>query len=164
MKKLIGVAMLAALFSLGAFAQESQKVQVFGGYQFIHESNAGTSANFNGWNGAADMLFAKHVGVTADFSGTYDQGIHMYTYTFGPVVRTSSHGFSPFAHALFGGAHASAAGVGQGGMAMYFGGGADVGSKALAFRLAQFDWMLTRFNGVNANKNVRLSTGVLFRF
>ncbi len=164
MKKLIGVAMLAALLSVGAFAQEGSRAQVFGGYQFLHQGNFGTSLNFNGWNGAADAYLTKNFGVTADFSGTYGNSLDLYTYTFGPSVRANLHGFTPFAHGLFGGGHLSGGGASVSGMTMYFGGGADVGSQKLAFRLAQFDWMIARWNGTNLNNNVRISTGVLFRF
>jgi hypothetical protein len=39
-----------------------------------------------------------------------------------------------------------------------------MGHQKLALRLAQFDWMTVRFNGVSDKNNMRLSTGVLFRF
>ena len=74
---------------------------------------------------------------------------------------------TPFAHALFGGAHASSSGFGNSGMVMMFGGGADLetGSK-VAFRLAQVDWMMTRLptTALATQNNARVSTGVLFRF
>ena len=36
--------------------------------------------------------------------------------------------------------------------------------KRMAFRLAQFDWMVTRFDGFTNKNNARVSTGILFRF
>lgn len=44
------------------------------------------------------------------------------------------------------------------------GGGVDVGHGILAWRLVQFDWMLTHFNGVTDNNNVRINTGLVVRF
>jgi hypothetical protein len=118
------------------------------------------------------MYINRWFGVTGDFSGAYSSGQHFTTYTGGPVVSTHVGSLSPFAHALFGGAHASASASAGGvtvsasnsGMAMLFGGGLDVGKKRLAFRLGQFDWVVTRFNGVSEKNNFRLSTGALFRF
>ncbi len=161
MKKLIGVAMLVALLSLGAFAQEGSKAQVFGGYQFTSMDGGWHG---NGWNGAADFFANNWFGITGDFSGTYGSSASFMTYTAGPVVAMHNRSFAPFAHALFGGAHASQAGVGDSGMAMYFGGGVDAGHQNLAFRVVQVDWMMTHFNGFTDKNNVRISTGVLFRF
>ena len=46
-----------------------------------------------------------------------------------------------------------------------FGGGADVKlNHALAVRLIQADWVYYRFSGNNESHNVRVSTGIVFRF
>jgi hypothetical protein len=47
---------------------------------------------------------------------------------------------------------------------MMFGGGVDAGSKKLAFRAVQVDWMMLRFNGFTDKNNLRISTGALYRF
>jgi hypothetical protein len=86
---------LATLFvsfiavTLPLAAQDSPRVEVFGGYQYLHAGNfdhAGDSINTNGWDLAAAFNFTRHLGVTADFSGSYKQGngaqVHIYTYTF----------------------------------------------------------------------------------
>jgi hypothetical protein len=39
-----------------------------------------------------------------------------------------------------------------------------VGRNRLAFRVAQFDWVITRFNGFTDKNSMRVSTGALFRF
>jgi len=65
---------------------------------------------------------------------------------------------------LFGGAHASAGSVGASGMAMMFGGGVDVGNRKLAIRAVQFDWLTLRFSGVTDKNNMRVTTGILYRF
>jgi hypothetical protein len=71
---------------------------------------------------------------------------------------------SPFAHALFGGAHASTLGFGDSGMAMMFGGGVDFGKQKFALRAVQVDWMMLRFAGITDKNNVRVNTGLMYRF
>jgi hypothetical protein len=48
---------------------------------------------------------------------------------------------------------------------MMFGGGVDVNaSRRFAFRAIQFDWLSLHSNGVTDNNNMRISTGLLFRY
>ena len=161
MRKFIGVAVLVCMASMLAMAGEAPKPEVYGGYQFT-STDGGWHAS--GWNTAANMYIWKNVGVTGDFSGVYHSGSNLYTYTFGPVVSKPKGSFSPYAHALFGGAHAATAGIGDSGMAMLFGGGLDFGKRKLVFRAVQLDWMVLRFNGFTDKNNVRVNTGFLYRF
>ena len=161
MRKFIGIAILIGMFSMITMAQESAKPEVFGGYQFT-STDGGWHAS--GWNGAASMYITRYVGITGDFSGVYSSGQSMHTYTFGPVVSTHKGSFSPYAHALFGGAHVSAYGIGDSGESMLFGGGVDFGKRKLVFRAVQLDWMLLRFNGFTDKNNVRVNTGIVYRF
>jgi hypothetical protein len=174
MRKLIGVALFLCLISLMAAAQEAGgKAEIFAGYQYTRFDGG---LNANGFNGAAAANLNRWFGVAADFSGAYgsQSGVDtkFYSYTFGPQVSMHSGSLTPFAHFLIGGAHASASTTSGGvttsasssGMAMMFGGGVDVGRHNLAFRLAQFDWLTTRFNGVSDKNNMRLSTGLVMRF
>jgi hypothetical protein len=155
MKKLIGVCLFLGLMSVMGFAQETPKPELFGGYQF---TTLDPSWNASGWNGSATLYLNRWLGVTGDFSGAYHSGASFHTYSGGPVVVMRRKPISPFAHALFGGAHAAAGGVGDGGMVMMFGGGADYETgKRMAFRIAQFDWFTNK-------NNARVSTGILFRF
>ena len=184
MTKLVVLSVLLGLLVLPVVAQDTPKVEVFGGYQFTHASESGESANFNGWNASVTGNFNRWLGVAADFSGSYDSesvsiagigdfsgSMHVYTYTFGPVISLNHEGtFSPFVHALFGGARlgASASGVGSGstnGFALMAGGGADAKlSSHLAVRLFQADYVYLHFDGGSLKKNVRVSTGLVFRF
>src|SRR5215813_2121438 len=118
MKKLIGIAALAFMISTLAVAAEAPRPEVYGGYQFT-STDGGWHGS--GWNSGANLNITRWLGATADFSGVYSSGSNLYTYTFGPTVSTRRHNFSPFAHALFGGAHAATGGIGDGGMAMMFG-------------------------------------------
>ncbi len=161
MRKLIGVALLVCMASMLAMAGEAPKPEVYGGYQFT-STDGGWHAS--GWNTAANLYIWKNLGATGDFSGVYASGQSLYTYTFGPVVSKPRGNFSPYAHALFGGAHAAAGGLGDSGMAMMFGGGLDFGKHKLVLRAVQLDWMVLRFNGFTDKNNVRVNTGILYRF
>jgi hypothetical protein len=160
MRKLIGVVVLVGMFSMLAMAEGSPKPEVYGGYQFTGTDGGGHAS---GWNGAASLYVTRWLGVTGDFSGVYHSG-SLYTYTFGPTVSARKTKFSPFAHALFGGARASSGGVSDSGMAMMFGGGVDIGGGKLALRAVQFDWLVLRFNGITDKNNYRVNTGLMYRF
>jgi hypothetical protein len=160
MRKLIGVAVLVVMVSMVGMAQETPKPEIYGGYQYDRTDGGGHG---QGWNTAANLYVTRWLGGTADFSGVYNNG-SIYTYTFGPVVSTHKQNFSPFAHALFGGARASSGGISDSGMAMYFGGGVDFGKGKWAVRAVQFDWMLLRFNGISNKNNMRVNTGLMYRF
>ncbi len=161
MRKFIGVVVLVCMISILGMAQETPKPEVYGGYQFT-STDGGWHAN--GWNTAANLYITKWLGGTGDFSGVYGSGSNLYTYTFGPVVSTHKSSFSPFAHALFGGAHAAAGSVSDSGMAIMVGGGVDFGKSKLAFRAVQFDWMMLRFSGITDKNNMRVNTGLMYRF
>jgi opacity protein-like surface antigen len=81
---------LTALIGSFAWAQDATpKVQVFGGFSFVHAptgrlngetfdvdlrepSNAfGVETNFQGWNAEAQYNFDRWVGIAADFAGRY---------------------------------------------------------------------------------------------
>ena len=160
MRKLIGVAVLVVMVSMVGMAQETPKPEIYGGYQYDRTDGGGHG---QGWNTAANLYVTRWLGGTADFSGVYNNG-SIYTYTFGPVVSTHKQNFSPFAHALFGGARASSGGISDSGMAMYFGGGVDFGKGKWAVRAVQFDWMVLRFSGISNKNNMRVNTGLMYRF
>jgi hypothetical protein len=182
LRKLVVVCALISVFSIlavGQEASETSKVDIFGGYQYVH-ANSGVSGvdgiNFNGWNASLTGYFNRNLGVTADFSGNYSHpsvlGIGVdtkfYSYLFGPSVRfpNASH-ITPFGHALFGGGHFSAGALGFSGSDSGFtwaaGGGLDLDmSRHLGIRLAQVDFLQTRVSGSSQN-NVRLSVGIVFK-
>jgi hypothetical protein len=161
MRRFIGVVILVCMISMLGMAQETPRPEIYGGYQFT-STDGGWHAS--GWNTAANMYITRWLGATADFSGVYHTGTNLYTYTFGPVVSTHKSSFSPYAHALFGGAHTATGSFSDSGMTMMFGGGADFGKRKLVFRAVQFDWMILRFSGVSDKNNMRVNTGFLYRF
>ncbi|MBZ5658438.1 MAG: porin family protein [Acidobacteriia bacterium] len=159
----------------------------------IHVSGVGdipdSSQSFNGWDANATYYFNKNIGVQGDFSGSYatfdffdlgNASSHVYTYTGGPVVALNAGGkVNPFVHALFGGIRLSSSqsglSVSLNGFTTMVGGGVDVKvAPRIAFRLIQADWVYfhfgsttiagTSFPSLSGSKNVRIATGIVFRF
>jgi len=174
MRKLIGFALFLGIFAVTAFAQEMEsapKAEIFGGYQYTR-FDGGTNAN--GWDTAVTGNVNHWFGVAGDFSGAYKSqsgvSLHNYTYTFGPVVSLRhNEAFTPFAHFLAGGFRSSASFNGvsasDNGFAMMFGGGVDIkATRRVAVRAFQFDWLSLHSNGASNNNNMRISTGLVFRY
>jgi opacity protein-like surface antigen len=185
MRKLLVVAALVALCSCTAMAQDHPKAEVFGGYSYARINpgqglqggnlpggwHASVAGNFNSWFGIVGE-FSGHYG-SPDFGSGTGVDTKVYTYTFGPRFSyRKNERVTPFAHVTFGGAHVNASGGGpdEGAFAMTFGGGLDAKiNDHVAFRVGQFDYILTRFegptSGTTANQhNFRFSTGIVFRF
>lgn len=175
MRRVFLLAMFVALCAALVSAQDYPKGEVFGGYQYMHSDIFGTGFNFNGWNASATANVNNWFGVTGDFSGNYKNesggSLKVHTYMFGPTL-TARHNerLQPFVHVLFGGVHASASAGGFGsastnGFAMAAGGGVDgVVNNHIAVRVVQVDWLYAHVESTNFNKNVRVSTGIVFRF
>ena len=159
MKRLLMIAVAVSVLALPAAAQgDFPRAEVFAGYQFVHLN---PSLNASGWTAAVNGNVNRWFGITADFSGVYKNGGHLYTYMFGPTVSARSGAFTAFAHTLLGGATDG----GDSAFAMAVGGGADVNAgEHFAVRLVQADWMLFRSGGVTAKKNARVSAGLVVRF
>ena len=180
---------LFSLLTLPLLAQD--KVEVFGGYQYLHTGNVtidgvsqpGSSQSYNGWNAAATFKPHRFLGFEGDFSGTYASvsgvNLHVYTYTGGPVVFVPTPMIRPFVHVLVGGMQLSGSTSGVStswnGFTTMFGGGVDAKvAPMLAVRVAQVDWLYYHFGskdigGVafpsfSGSNNVRISTGIVVRF
>ena len=174
----------AVLFSIQARAQDSSRVEVFGGYSFTDYSVYGLYSgpwqlqDFNGWEASATAKFSPHVGVEADFAGGYSPSAHynLRTYMGGPRFSVGFSRVSLYGHALLGGLTFSGASDYSGSSTSFaaaFGGGADVWfMRHLGVRLIQFDYLLNNNaaaaqTGEGASKhysNFRIASGVVFRF
>ena len=158
MKKTLLLMIGLLVFCSPSIAQDFKPVEVFGGYQFAH---AQPNANGNGWNVALTGNLTRSIGITGDFSGNYESGSSLYTYMVGPTFSLRTERVTPFAHALFGGAHAN----GSNAFSMAIGGGLDVNAgEHVALRVIQADWLSFRRSGESSNGNVRVSAGLVFRF
>jgi hypothetical protein len=173
-RKLIVVACFLGLVAASAMAGETDnypKTEVFGGYQYSHLEGG---VNGNGFDFAFNGNFNNYFGITADLGASYasEGGVSLknYTYTFGPVLSLRAHkAYTPFVHALIGGDHASASlgnvSVTGNGFALMAGGGVDFNlNRNFSFRAAQADWLMTHANNSTSGKNLRLVTGIVFRY
>ncbi len=202
-KVLLLLAAVILVLPLVASAQEVQpKVEAFGGYSYLRTNVTDRFAadtngffpaqdyNLHGWEGSVAGNLTSWFGVVGDFSGHYDLseaarsgaivGQNIYTFLFGPQFTARTHNFSPFVHALFGAARGTYEYSGPLGdltstkFAMALGGGLDVKlSDAIAIRLIQADWLMTRFGAGNSvsfdnsnirQDNLRLSAGLVLRW
>ena len=156
--------------------------EVSGTYSFVRANPDNSAGGFNlhGGSGSLTYNFSDRFAVVADVGAYRFTGLPsglsstMYTYLFGPrfSLRKSSR-FTPFAQALLGGGrlNASSSGIdaGENGFAMALGGGLDVSySRHFAIRVAEVDYLMTRFDNVSGSaatqNNVRVSAGIVFRF
>src|ERR1700735_844737 len=96
---------LILVFSFAAHAQDSDKVEVFGGYSYLRFDNS-PSFNQNGWEISGQYKFAPWLGALADFSGDYGHNTHTTYFLFGPQVSWPAR-VSPFGHVLIGGGRAT---------------------------------------------------------
>jgi hypothetical protein len=156
MQKFVALMVFLGLLSFPLLAQDSPKLEVFGGYQYLRLNNfnngtgggtgTGPNINANGWDTSVTGYFSKYLGVTGDFSGSYKTFNgnggggsfsitgNAYTYAGGPVVALREGKINPFVHVLFGGIHEGvsvAGGCGSSscslsGYTMMLGGGVDV--------------------------------------
>jgi len=166
MRKFVGLFLLLMLLAVPAFAQDYPKAELFGGYSFMRaDTGVGTHYNANGWAAGLTGNANDWFGVAGYFSGHYKSGVKIYGFLFGPELSyRKNEKVRPFFHALFGGAHGSGGGGSDNAFAMAYGGGFDVkANDKVAIRVAQFDYVATRFGGVFEH-NYAFSAGVVFRF
>lgn len=170
MRRLLLVGAIVWLAAVPVFAQETPKAEVFAGYSLVRGS---PDATFHGWTASVNGNINSWFGIKGDFSGHYLTigGAHakLHTFTFGPQVSyRKNKNIVVFAHALLGGAAASAGfgglTVSKSSFATNLGAGLDwVPHKNVAIRLLQADLLITRF-GNAVNGDARISAGIVFRF
>jgi opacity protein-like surface antigen len=193
-KVVVSLLAFLSLFSSASMAQESSRLSVFGGYSYVRanpsdSSNLGgfsmnggnfsAAYNVTGWlSGVADIggyhasrpLNCAALGCT----GTGNFKGNTWTYLFGPRVTFRHFGrVTPYAQVLFGVAHTTPNVFltnHQTDFAMTVGGGVDYHlSHHWSIRPIQLEYLQTRFKeidvvGGDSQNNLRLSTGVVFRF
>jgi hypothetical protein len=169
--KALCAACLVLAICLSTSAQETPKVEVFGGYSWA-------GGDFHGWNGSVTGNVNKWFGVVADFSGHYgseqegtiriNQNAH--SFLFGPKVSFRGKRLVPFGYAVFGATRFEESAVVFGqrfsasdtGYSSAFGGGLDVKvNDRVSIRTFQLDYFRPNFFG-EAHHRGRLAFGVVF--
>jgi hypothetical protein len=173
MQKVGSLLVLVLFCSVAAAAQETPKLELFGGYShFIADLN-NTSFNMDGFHVSLAENMNKWVGGVADFSthwGTLGGfNINAQSAMYGPRFAYRKSKFvTPSAHALFGVIRGSQGyeGISKADthFGMGFGGEVDVRlNKYVSYRVVQADYLMSRFLGLRQD-NIRISTGLVFRF
>jgi hypothetical protein len=165
MKKLV---LLFGLLSLVPCAARAQRVELFGGYSYLRLDTGAGTVHLDGWDASGTIKTNSWIGLTGDFSGAYGSpfgpSTSLHTYLFGPQLSLPSPIFSPFFHALVGGATTKTGNSSDTAFATALGGGLDTKiAPLLSFRIVQVDYLATRFGG-NTQNNLRVSTGIVIRF
>jgi opacity protein-like surface antigen len=172
MRRLVWLIGMLLGLTLAATAQKTPTVELFGGYSYAHTSVAGTGFNFNGGAGSLNGNINEWFGIEGEFAG-YHTGSNgasgsLFTYTVGPkFAYRKDERFTPFVHALFGGAHSGGDLGGDSAFAMKVGGGLDYNATPnVAIRMFQVDYALTKFSdGVNDRQHsVIVSAGIVGRW
>ena len=147
--------------------------EIFGGYSYLRDDGH----NLNGWTGTLIVNLNKWFAIAADVDGHYGSHheghevvrVREHGFTFGPHVALHNRSrITPFAFALFGGAHENVKVAGETesatGFAANLGGGLDVRvNEEWSVRLIQIDAAHTRFHG-EGKTAPRFSTGLVFHF
>jgi Outer membrane protein beta-barrel domain len=180
-------ALISALFFLlvaAASAQIPTSGNVFFGYSYYNTNPTGVdSTNTNGWEGSLEGKVFPFLGIVADFDGHYGSqnfgsacpvggvctpaslNFSEHNVLFGPRASFSVGRFRPFAEAMFGIGHIDTGSYSGSdtSFATGIGGGIDYRLlRILAWRF-QGDYVRTSFFHADQN-NLRLSTGIVFRF
>jgi hypothetical protein len=110
MRKSVWIAAFVAMFALALPAKaqnETPKMELYGGYDYVLLNASGSSYNFNGGSGQFVYNPNRWLGIVGDLGGYYTPdgftgGI--FSYLFGPRIYFRGRGrVTPFAQVLVGG-------------------------------------------------------------
>jgi opacity protein-like surface antigen len=194
MRKFVTAGFIFLFLSVVVSAQTESRGNISFGYSYVRANPSPNgplapfifSSNLNGWNTSFEYKPLPWLGAVVDFGGTYgservipfcevdptcprpiNANTNFHTFLVGPRASVSFGRVTPFAQALFGGAHTSATGTNfspsDTSIATAIGGGFDYRlAKTMAWRV-QGDYLQTRFFSGSQN-NFRFSTGLVVRF
>jgi hypothetical protein len=152
-------------------AQDTPRVQVFGGYSYTRfDSPSFGFANpsgLNGYNFAPAFNLVRGFGVKAELSGQYGSNLNLRDIAIGPQFLYPKGKAMFFAHVLIGDARSLvrvANGEEDTARAVIAGGGMDLDiTNRFAVRLFQVDYLHTTLFSAKQN-NFRISTGLVYRW
>jgi len=167
---LVLVCAVLALVCVGpAWAQDSPRVQAFGGYSFLSFNSQPFGftdrSNLNGFTLAPSYNLTHEFGITAQLSGQYGSQLSIRNLTVGPQILFTRGNSLFFAHLLIGKGRTFVKvghGAGDSARAFELGGGLDLGlSSHFSWRAIQADYVHNSFFKSSQN-SVRLSTGIVY--
>jgi opacity protein-like surface antigen len=189
MRKIAFLAFVIVLFAGLASAQVPSSGDIYLGYSFENTDWSGLDSTLNrptlhGWEGSLEGKIFPHIGIVTDFSQHFGSETftelppeggpttvkvtgHGWEILFGPRLSIPVGRFTPFAEAMVGVGHITNGGTlpstSNTSFAEALGGGLDYRLiRPIGVRL-EVDYLQTRFYSTTQN-NLRLSTGVVFRF
>ena len=174
MNRAKGFLLLATVLLLSSLAvaaddasKDPPKGEIFGSFSYlrVNPGSGLTGVNTYGWEASGNYNLNRWLGLKADFDGHYCcNGGKVHDFLFGPQLSYRASKATLFVHGLGGASHGNAFGASATAGAWDMGGGVDWKlSKHLAWRIAQADYIGTRFVGATQH-NFRTSTGLVFRF
>jgi len=166
--------LLAVLFAMlvtgsSALAQDSPRVQLFGGYSFLSFDSPSFGftdrTSLNGFTIAPSYNLTHEFGITAQLSSQYVSQISVRNLTVGPQVLFTRGKALFFGHLLIGKGRTFVKvgnGAGDSARVLELGGGIDLGlSSHFSLRAVQADFVHNSFfNG--SQSSVRVSTGLVY--
>lgn len=180
---LFSILLFSGVLPLSLTAQTPDRFEIFGGYSYttfsIFDRYSGPWQRFgyNGWQAAVAATLVPHLAVEGDFAGGFSNpngnSSTVRTFMGGARVFGDFGKAEVYAHVLVGELTFAVGGSGSS-MAVAAGGGANLwATRHIGARLVQFDYLHSSFisaavlgNGAtnNGQNNIRISTGVVFRF
>jgi hypothetical protein len=178
--KPIFLILLTLVLASPVIAQDDPKVEVFGGYSYINiKPNFDSQrTSLNGWESNIAFDFLSGLDLEAELSGHYGSingmNVNMHTFLFGLRFDRQGKKLKFFGHSLYGISRISGErevltpmiGVpATTGFAFVpFGAGIDINvNKKIAYRVFQFDLLLTNLGIGVGQLHPKLSTGVVFK-
>lgn len=171
-----GFAVLLLCGIAGAQSKFIPTIEVFGGYSHLSlqtgDLGLGNWKQMNGFDVAVTIPhIVKGLGATVDGSGNYTTTIKQYNYFVGPQYKWDLGRFNLIAHGLYGRSQTRLEHPGSTFLApsdrersIALGGEIDLPfANKFEWRIVQGDYLITSAFG-NSERNVRLSTGLIFRF
>jgi hypothetical protein len=165
---IFSVSMSAQDRGSGPFGGLLPNGNVYAGYSYGQLTDVSNKQTYTkGFEGSLEVFpFSRllHVGLVLDGSGYYRSGITQYVAVAGPRISGVYGKWRPFAHAMGGIRHVNSDGFIYNPFAIDFGGGADykLPFKNFSWRL-QGDYLYGHYSAVRQT-DVRVSTGIVWRF
>ena len=164
---------LVLIWSAAAVAQQTPKIELFGGYSHFFGDLNGTSFNLDGVHASAAENWNSWFGGVVDFSSNFGSSngnnVNAQSIMYGPrFAYRKSKFMTPSVHVLVGAIRGSAGfeGISKPNWRFNMGLGGEIDLRIndrVAFRLVQADYMPTHFLNLRQD-NLRVSTGFVFRF